>query len=64
MKGRTAAYAAALELYLDGRFDEASAAFRRVEGVPAAEVLAKRCHKLVAGPPPSAWDGVYRPKQK
>jgi len=56
-----AAYEAALDLYLQGRFEQAEAAFASLKGVSArdksAEVMAARCREFWLSPPPAGWDG-------
>ena len=57
------AFAAALALYREGKFDEAMAAFQKVltirpdDGVSAMYV--ERCKNLKEQPPAPPWDGVF-----
>lgn len=56
--------AEALELYLDGKWDEAEAKFAgildRHPGDGAAAILRDRCREFSASPPPADWDGASR----
>ncbi len=55
------AYEAALQHYLEGRFEEAQSLFRRnatVNADAASTVLADRCRELAADPP-TEWQGVH-----
>ena len=59
-----AGYTSALEVYLDGRFEEALAAFRTVlQRAPddgPSQIMIRRCEALIANPPaPRSWTGVY-----
>lgn len=51
-------YRAALEDYRQMRFDEAAAAWSKLDDGPAA-VMAARARELLASPPPAPWDGVW-----
>jgi adenylate cyclase len=57
-------YEQALEAYFDRRFAEALALLADASGDGPSEVLAGRCRRLHAEPPPSDWDGVYVAKEK
>ena len=61
-------FAQALELYRQGRFPEAGAAFEAIltenpEDGPA-RVYRDRCRKFMETPPPADWDTVFRPEGK
>ncbi len=52
-------YERALDAYLERRFGDALMALAAGPLDRAAEVLAARCRRLLAVPPPPDWDGVY-----
>jgi len=57
-RGALARYEAAFEAYLAGRFAEAAETLARNGDDAPSRVLAARCARLAAAPPPG-WDGVY-----
>ncbi len=65
-----APYAAALADYRERRFEAALAGFtaadaaRGGDGDGPARVLAARCRRYLAAPPPADWDGVFVPGEK
>ncbi len=57
---RARRYEEAFESYLRRDFTRARAAFEALgSDDPPAAVLADRCRRLLASPPPADWDGVY-----
>lgn len=62
-KGKTkqnfSAFAAALGLYHQGKFQEARQAFAKLADDPVALVFTKRCEEFLKNPPPTNWEGVY-----
>ena len=58
----------ALEMYFEGRFQEALAAFRNLaDRFPhdgPARIFIKRCSQYVASPPAPEWNGVYTAASK
>jgi len=61
-------FAQALELYRQGRFPEAGAAFEAIltenpEDGPA-RIYRDRCRRFQEAPPPADWDTVFRPEGK
>jgi adenylate cyclase len=63
-----AAYEAALALYRTGRFEEARAAFRKIEAAwpndGAARHMIHRAEEMLGKPVPEDWDGVSRLHEK
>lgn len=59
-----ARYEAALDAYVGGRFADAEREFSALTDDPAAVVMAERSRRLLARPPATPWDGVYRPTEK
>jgi adenylate cyclase len=58
------AYEAALDTYLRRDFAAAQALFAALDDDPPARVLAARCARLAAAPPPAAWDGTFAHAEK
>jgi adenylate cyclase len=61
-------FALALAVYRQGIFSEAAALFddilaKHPDDGPS-QVFRERCRSFQASPPPSGWDGVFRPDQK
>ncbi|MDX2019018.1 MAG: adenylate/guanylate cyclase domain-containing protein [Deltaproteobacteria bacterium] len=62
---KVARYEAALDAYLEGRFEAARRAFAALGSDAPSSALAARCETLLANPPaPESWSGVYRALQK
>jgi adenylate cyclase len=62
---RARQYEAALTAYHDRRFDEAEAQLQSfVDLDRAAALLAQRCRRCMARPPPKEWDGVFSLTEK
>jgi class 3 adenylate cyclase len=61
--GNIAAYHDALELYRSRRFDDARAAFDRIDDAPS-RAMAGRCAVLLEHDPGPAWDGVWNLDRK
>ncbi len=63
-----AAYEAALALYRSGKFEEARAAFRKIEATwpndGAARHMTARAEEMLGKPVPADWDGVSRLHEK
>ena len=61
-------FAQALELYRQGRFPEAGAAFEAIltanPGDGPARTYRDRCRRYQEAPPPADWDTVFRPEGK
>jgi adenylate cyclase len=57
-------YEAALDHYLGRRFDAALEHLGDPSGDPPSVVLAARCRRLQAEPPPPDWNGVYLAQEK
>jgi adenylate cyclase len=63
-----ARYALALDTYLARRFDHALELFVECEAMRAADVasrvMAERCRRYLATPPPPGWDGSFEHRTK
>jgi adenylate cyclase len=57
-------YEQALHAYLERRFDDALGLLGEVPLDRPGEVLASRCRRLQATPPPADWDGVFVAQEK
>jgi adenylate cyclase len=57
-------YERALDAYLERRFDEALGLLGEVPLDRPGEVLASRCRRHLAAPPPAGWDGVFVAQEK
>ncbi len=62
--GRARKYEAALAAYFEQRFTEAGRALEGLDGDLAAKVVAQRCRRFGAVPPPRDWDGVFALSEK
>ncbi len=58
------AYERAYQAYTRREFDAALSLLGECKGDGAADVLAERCRRYRAEPPPPDWDGVFRAKEK
>jgi adenylate cyclase len=57
-------YEGALEAYFEKHFDAALALLDGCAGDQPSEVLAARCRRFLAEPPPAGWDGIYAALEK
>jgi adenylate cyclase len=57
-------YERALDAYFEKHFDAALALLDGCAGDQPSEVLAARCRRFLAEPPPADWDGIYAAREK